>query len=345
MTSRELVIRALGHQPTERPPREVLIGRDVEAACPDEVNELAARFPNDIVRLRAKYPDGRRTKRGKSDEAPYTDAWGSTWQLISTDNGASTRRELIDAPLSNLRSLSKFEPPMEVLDGLRLGKVNSACAQTNRFTLAPVQAGLLERVLGLRGPMAARKDLTAATKGIRNLLAMVHEYCLREVELWAGSEADGVVLRDDFSSVPIVLEDRGLWRELLRPLYKDYFRIVRNHDKFLVFRGGGDILPVLTDLIRCGIDAVECALPGVDVERLAKRYRGRVTFLYGMDQPDLLIHGQPTEVRESVNRVRRAFDYGSGGIVACCRWLPGAGVERMAAFCEQWTIPMPVHTR
>jgi uroporphyrinogen decarboxylase len=343
MTSRELVIRALSHQPTERPPREVKVDPRVERARSDEVDEVTARFPSDIIRLKVKYPDGALTRQGTSNNPEFSDAWGSVWQDVPSDNGAPAQRELIEAPLADLRNLSKYDPPMEVLEGLRLNKINRLCAETSRFTVAPVATGLVERVIALRGLQAARKDLSAGAKGIRNLLAMVHEYCLREVELWAESEADAIMLRDDFSSVPIVLEDRGLWRELLRPLYRDYCRLIRGSDKFLVFHTIGDVNPVLTDLIRCGIDGIEWAFPAADVERIAKRYRGRVTFFRGIDQPDLLVHGEPSDVRDAVTRVRRAFDYGSGGIIATVPWSPATSIEHVVACCEQWLIPMPAH--
>jgi len=343
MTSRELVIRAISQQPIERPPREIVVDPQVAASQPDEVSEIAARFPSDIIHLQATHADPKRSKRKGASETTYTDPWGSTWQTVSTDNGAPDRRELLEAPLADLRNLSSYQPPMNVLDGLRLNKLNRLCEETNRFAVASIEAGLVERVLALRGPQAARKDLASATKGIRSLLTMVHEYCRREVQLWAESEADAVVIRDDFSTVPMLLEDRGLWRELIRPLYRDYFRAIRGSDKFVVFRVGGDVIPVLTDLIRCGIDVVQCAAPGGDVDRLAKRFRGKVTFQLGLDRPEHLIHGCPAEVRDGVTRVRRAFDFGSGGIIATCPWTPAVPLEHVIAFCEQWLVPMPVH--
>jgi len=343
MTSRELVIRALSHQAVERAPREVLVDRAIESAFPDEVAELAARFPSDVVRLRAKYPDGERSQAAPDDEDQYTDAWGVVWRSKPSANGSREHRELIDSPLSDLRNLARYEPPSEVLDGLKLRRVNRQCEECSRFTLGVPRTGLVERVLALRTVQSARKDMLARTKGVRALLSMVHEYCLRELSIWAESEVDGVLLHDDFSAIPQVLDDRGLWRDMLRPLYRDYCRVIREQDKFVVFRAGGDVAPVLTDLIRGGIDAVESGFPGADIDRLAKRYRGRVTFFYGIDQPEQMVHGSPADVREAVNRVRRAFDFGSGGVVGCCRWLPETTIDHMVAFCEQWMVPLPLH--
>jgi uroporphyrinogen decarboxylase len=79
------------------------------------------------------------------------------------------------------------------------------------------------------------------------------------------------------------------------------------------------------------------------VERLAKRYRGRVTFWGEMDRQRLLNPGTPEEFREAVLAVRRALDFGSGGVIAQCQWDPGVRIQTVAAFYEQWLVPLTMH--
>jgi uroporphyrinogen decarboxylase len=79
------------------------------------------------------------------------------------------------------------------------------------------------------------------------------------------------------------------------------------------------------------------------VERLAKRFRGRVTFWGEMDRQQLRNPGTPEEFREAVLAVRRALDFGAGGVIAQCQWDPGVRIQTVAAFFEQWLAPLSMH--
>ena len=60
----------------------------------------------------------------------------------------------------------------------------------------------------------------------------------------------------------------------------------------------------------------------MNVDRLAKRYRGRVTFWGGIDRQRLQNPGTTDEFREAVLEVRRALDFGHGGVIAQCAVEP-----------------------
>lgn len=338
MTSRELVIRALNHEPVDRTPRDVWVSPRVVAERPDEVAEVEMRFPNDIVRPDSPYLPGARSARTPSPGGQYTDAWGCTW-LVSADG---IEEHCVEHPLSDLRNIGKYTPPFEVLKGVRLGKINRLCEKTNRFVLAPVVVCPFDRVRMLRGPELARKDVAGGVKGIRALLEMVHDFCRAEIELWAGSEVDGVVIGDNCGSLGGLGVERKLWHEVIRPMYREYCKTLHKHDKMVFFQTTGNITEILGELVRLGFDAVHCSLEAMDMTRIARRFRGKTAFWTGMDRPDALTHSGMEEVREAVLRVRRAFDYGSGGLIARGAWLPQVPIERILAFCEQWIVPLPV---
>ncbi len=339
MTSRELVIRALSHEPIDRVPQDVWVDPQVAADRPDEVAEIEMRFPNDIVRPDSPYSDGAPCSGKRTSGGRYTDAWGCTWQV--SRNGAD--EQCLDRPVGDLRNVGKYAPPMELLKGIRMSKVNRLCEQTNRFVLAPTEVCPLNRLLRIRGSEHARKDLHAGAKGIHALLEMVDAFCRAEVELWAGSEVDGVVLADDWGSSEGLVLERSVWNEVFRPLYREYCKTLRKHDKMVFFRTTGDVTEILGDLTRLGVDAVHCSLETMDLGRIARRFRGRLAFWTGMDQPNALAQGTVEEVRETVLRVRRALDFGSGGLISQCEWRPDVPIERIVAFCEQWIVPLPVH--
>ena len=160
---------------------------------------------------------------------------------------------------------------------------------------------------------------------------MLHEFACKEIELWAETEVDGVAFRDDWGTADGLLISPEMWRELFRPLYREYCKILHAKDKFVFFHSDGNILDIFGDLVKVGVDAIHCQLHLMNVERLAKRYRGRVTFWGGMDRRRLQEPGTAEEFREAVLAIRRALDYGGGGVIAQCQWDPGVRLQTVAA--------------
>jgi uroporphyrinogen decarboxylase len=339
MTSRELVIRALSHEPVNRVPRDIWIDPQVAAERPDDVAEIGLRFPNDVESPKVRYPAGEHSSGEPAPGKRFTDAWGCTWRMPTQGQ----ENECLDRPLSDLRNVNKYQPPLEILRGFRLSKINRLSEQTSRFLVAPTQTCPFDRLQMLRGPELARKDLASGSKGIRALLGIIHEFCLAEMELWAHSLVDGVVLSDRWGSHSGLVVERGIWRELFRPLYREYCKILQAKDKFVFFKTSGNVTDIFGDLIRIGFDSVHVSFDLMNLHRLARRYRGKVTFWAGIQQPSALVTGSVQDVREAVLSVRRALDFGSGGLIAQCSWHPDVSIEKIIAFCEQWVVPLPVH--
>jgi len=339
MISRDLVINTLNHEPADRVPRDLWLMPDVEATRPDDVAEIEVRFPNDILRPDFSYPPGKRTKGKPSQPGQYTDAWGCTWEV--TQHGSAG--DVKDPPPDQATKITEYRPPFEILEGATYSKVNRTCAATSRFVLAWTECRPFERLRWLRGRRATFSDLARGSKRIRDLLAMLHDFYCREMELWACTDVDGVVLMDDWGSDDALLVAPQIWRDLFRPLYRDYCEILHAHDKFVFFRSGGKISDILSDLVKIGVDAINAQLALMNIERLSKRFRGQVTFWGGIDRPQNSPCGTPEEIRGAVIRVRRALDFSTGGLIAQCRWDPDAPIENVAAVFEQWMAPLPMH--
>jgi uroporphyrinogen decarboxylase len=339
MTSRELVVKTLNHEPAPRVPRDLWTAATDDASRIDELTEINVRYPSDIVTAGAAPSHGKRT-HGKPDKAgEHIDPWGCVWH--AAPEGAAP--ELKYAPLAEAGKIAAYQPPAELLDHGRFAKANKVCPATNRFVLAWSDTRPFDRLRFLRGGEAAINDLARGTKETRGLLAMLHDFACKEIELWAQTEVDGVVFRDDWGATDGLLISAEMWRELFRPLYRDYCKILQARDKFVFFHSDGNIADIFGDLVKVGIDAIHCQLHLMNVDRLAKRYRGRVTFWGGMDQQRLHDPGTAEEFRQTVLEVRRALDYGSGGVIAQCPWDAGVRLQTVTAFFEQWLVPLPMH--
>ena len=89
-----------------------------------------------------------------------------------------------------------------------------------------------------------------------------------------------------------------------------------------------------------GVDAVHSQLFLMDVEQLAMQFRGRITFWGEIDSRRVLPFGTPGDVRAAVHNVRKALDYGRGGLIAQCEWGHDVPFENVAALFEQWMEPV-----
>jgi len=340
-TSRQRVIRTLTHQPLDRAPRDLWTLPAVEQRQSDEIRELLFRFPVDFER-----PDFRPSPAARASGRPhevgqYTDAWGCVWHVSTPDMPG----EVKGFPLADVSAAATYRPPVELLDRAAWAQVDRGCAATNRFVLARTDIRPFERLQFLRGPEATFIDLAYGTRQIRGLLAMLHEFYMRELELWAQSDVDGVAFADDWGSQTALLVAPDLWRDLFRPLYRDYCDLLHRRDKFAFFHSDGQIADILDDLVGLGIDAINAQLTCLDLERVAREFRGRITFWGQTDGQHTLPFGSVPQVRQEVDRVRQALDFGRGGLIAQCEWSPQVPYANIVAVFDQWLRPLPMHIR
>jgi uroporphyrinogen decarboxylase len=78
----------------------------------------------------------------------------------------------------------------------------------------------------------------------------------------------------------------------------------------------------------------------MDIEWLARQFRGQVTLWGEIDRQRVLPFGTPREVRAAVDRVRTALDFGRGGLIAQCEWGLGVPFDNVAAVFNQWQRPV-----
>jgi hypothetical protein len=279
-------------------------------------------------------PHGKRSQGKPHKTGAYTDAWGCGWEVAA--KGASP--ELKISPLSESPKLGDYRAPAELLESGRYAKVNKSCEGTNRFVLAVSETRLFDRMRYIRGGHAL-VELARGTKDNKALLQMLHEFSCKEMSLWANTDVDGVVFQDDLGGDDSLVITPEMWREIFKPLYREYCDILHAKDKFVFFGSKGNIVDIISDLTKIGVDAVQVQFHKMDAEKIAKRFRGRTTF---WGEFDLHALGAPNvaRVKEGALKIRKALDYGSGGVIVQSRWTPDLPLQSVAALFEQWLVPL-----
>jgi uroporphyrinogen decarboxylase len=337
-TSRERVVRTLNHLPVDRAPRDLWVQPGLERTRGDELAELLYRYPPDIERADFRYPRGERAQGKPGEVGQHTDAWGCTWQVTE----AGVPGEVVGHPVAHASDIANYRPPMEKSDAERMAKVNQACAASHRFVLGWSETRPFDRVQFLRGRSAALTDLSHGTKSIRSLLAMVHDVARKDLQMWADSDVDGVVIRDDWGLPQALRLGPPIFRELFRPLYREYCELLHAKDKFVFFHCAGSAGDLFRDLVQIGIDAIHCEFFAMDLAQLAAEFRGRVTFWGEIDSQYLAPGVKPEATRSAVRRMRDALDFGRGGLVSQCQWNQQTPFSNVAAVFDAWLQPLPM---
>jgi uroporphyrinogen decarboxylase len=330
MTSRELALASLDLRDPGRVPRQLWTLPWAELTWPRELAAIARRFPDDIVTCPPFLRRPLRTSGREYEPGTFVDEWGCRFE----NRQPGIIGQVKDPVLRDWADLDAVRVPVERLS-VDTGRVDAFCASSEAFVLAKTWSHPFELVQFLRGPETLYLDLAERPAGLDRLLAKVHAFYCEEMELWASTAVDGLVFADDWGGQDSLLVAPGLWRELFKPLYRDYVEIAHRRGKRAFMHSDGHIEAILPDLVEIGLDALNAQLFTMDIERIGRRFAGRLTFWGEVDRQHLLPYGTPDDVRAAVRRVRRAL-WRRGGVIAQCEFGIGARPENVAAVFEAW---------
>ncbi len=349
MDSRERVRRALRFETPDRAPRELWALPGIGLFRQPELDAMLARFPEDIAAPALvhgggpdiRYGTGRRSRGTPALVGTYVDEWGCPFTVAEP----GVIGEVKAPPLADWSALDHLTPPDEILRDLDWGSVNAGCAATTRFVKAGTTIRPFERMQFLRGSENLYMDLGWGVPEVWRLRDLVHDFFLRELELWTRTDVDAISFMDDWGSQTSLLISPKQWRALFKPLYAEYCRMIHAAGKYVFFHSDGHIFDIIPDLIEIGVAALNSQLFCMDIEEIGRRYRGQITFWGEIDRQAVLPFGSVEDVHAAVRRVRAALDDGRGGVFAQCEWGIGVSAENIAAVFTAWQEPRPASPR
>lgn len=313
-TSRELVHAALEFQTVERIPLEA--GKHPDVAGPPY-----------------QYGAGRSDFTNHYKKGLWRDYWGCCFEAAE-DGVIGEVKEYL---LSDWSALKKLVPPWDVLDNADLSQVNRACAESDKFQIKMWGTDPFQRMQYLRGTQQLFMDLAYGDREVYQLRDIVHEYYLKEVEMWAKTDVDAIHLEDDWGTQKSLLISPQMWREYFKPLYRDYCEIAHSHHKKVVMHSDGYIMDIIGELAEIGVDAINAQLDCMDLQELADRYVEKIAFWGGLGRQYFLPFGTVEEVKQEVCRIAQILlkDKRSG-VIGGCNVDKDARPENVDAVYEQW---------
>jgi uroporphyrinogen decarboxylase len=334
-TSRELVKKTLTFQSPERLPRHLWVLPWAENTYPEELKALNRDFPGDFDMCPDVYQPSPRQKGDPFTPGHYTDEWG----CVFTNIHEGIIGEVREPQLKDIADWKSVKPPYETLpedEAAARDKVNRFCAQSDKFVLMPRVARPWERLQFLRGTAESMMDLVTPDEGARDLLRVIHEYYMKEMQFWASTDVDALFFMDDWGSQQSLLISPKSWRELFKPLYKDYCDLAKASGKFIFMHSDGNIQQIYPDLVELGVSAVNSQLFTMDMARLEEEAKGKITFWGEIDRQHVLASRDPEVGREAVRKVARHLYDPSGGIIIQFEFGPGVNPAVARAVLEEW---------
>ena len=357
MTPRERVRRTLTFQSPDRAPRDLWMLSTIPIWHKKELEAVVAQYPMDFARAPLSWrkklrptqstisssvtmeptPHYATSPGGPRQPSPtfvgrYVDEWGCEWEVLEP----GVVGEVIRPRLADWTSFPSFTPPHDLLDEIDLTPAGPFYAQSGKFVLCPSTVEPFQRLIFLRGFENLMMDFGLEQPELFVLLDQVHQFNLQQLHLLAPVAADAIMFKDDWGSQTSLLISPLQWRRLFKPLYAAYCRIIHDAGKFVFFHSDGQISAILPDLIEIGVDAINSQLFCMDIEAMAQRHKGQITFWGEIDRQGALPFGTPAEVRAAVQRVRRALDDGRGGVIAQCEWANDTPRANIEAVFEAW---------
>lgn len=334
-TPREIVTKCLTFNRPERVPRDMWILPWAELHYPKQVAKIVRDFPNDIVKAGYEYPHLPIEKGDRYAIGYCTDAWGCEFRNIQ----AGIIGEVETPIISDISDWKSVKPPYAQFSENRseaLDEINRFCTETEQFVIANCCPRPWERYQFLRGSENALIDMMMPNHGPKKLLRAIHDFYLKELEFWLKTDVDAVWFMDDWGAQDRLLINPDIWRELFKPLYRDYCDLAADYGKFIMMHTDGHITEILDDLIEVGLDAINLQLFCMDIAELAKIGKGRITFWGEIDRQHVLPSEDVQIGRDAVRKVASHLFDPRGGLIAQFEFGLGMKPEMARAVFEEW---------
>ena len=166
-------------------------------------------------------------------------------------------------------------------------EVNRFCENTDCFVLSTCCPRPFEQLQFIRKTENLYMDLLDIPEGMKKFMDKMHAFYCELLEEWAKTKVDALTFMDDWGSQRSLLINPAIWREIFKPMYRDYIEIAKRHGKKIFMHSDGFILDILPDLAEMGLDAVNSQIFCMGLDAL-EPLAGKITFWGEIDRQHLL---------------------------------------------------------
>lgn len=329
-TSRELVEQTLAFASPKRAPRQLWVLPWAEIHHPRDLEKIRECCPDDIEHAPVLLHEQPSCQGDPYAIGEYVDEWGCKFQNAQEGIIGEVKEPMIaDWEVD----ISRIHIPCELLT-IDSGEIDRHCELSQRFILAGCCPRPFERLQFLRGTAEILLDLLEMPDALKGFLEELHRFNCQLLESWCKTAVNGVFFMDDWGSQHSLLISPDMWREIFKPMYRDFIQIAHSAGKSAFMHSDGYIIDIIPDLIELGLDAINSQIFCMGVDALAP-FAGQITFWGEIDRQHILPKGKKDDVKKAVASVHRAL-WRNGGCIAQCEFGPGAASKNIMETFVSW---------
>jgi uroporphyrinogen decarboxylase len=146
---------------------------------------------------------------------------------------------------------------------------------------------------------------------------------------------DAILIGNDFGSQTGLMVDPELLREYVFPGTKQLIDQAKSYGLTVMHHSCGSIFPIILELKDLGTDIIhpiQALANEMDAPNLKKHFKDKVAFCGGVDAQELLVNGNPDDVKKKVQEIKDLFPSGliiSPSHEAILPDIPPANIEAM----------------
>lgn len=330
--SKKLVMDTLEMCNHSRAPRDMWTLPWAEMHHPEKLAAIKRDFPGDFISAPGFLREADISRGDMYVPGKAVDAWGC--EFVSIGAGAIGEVKNPQIKGEDWEDAENVHIPLEWLS-VDVEKVNAFCRENrDKFIFGGCCPRPFEQLQFLRGTAELYIDLMEPCEAMRRFMGKMHAFYCEQMELWAKTDVDALNMMDDWGSQQSLLISPALWREVFRPMYKDYIDIAHRAGKKIFMHSDGYTLAIYPELIEMGLDAFNSQIFCMGVENLSK-YRGKITFWGEIDRQHLLPNGTREDIVNAVTQVKETL-WENGGCIAQCEFGPAGNPDNVRQVYETW---------
>ncbi len=325
----ERILKIARREPVDRPgidyiatPEFAQMFRDYLGVADDEA--VRRRVGSDIRRVGGKYVGPPEFISAGGGGAAGTDFLGVVWKPVK--NRFATYNEIAFSPLAEVTTVKEVEeyswPSPDWWDFSGLKDEIASINRDQRYAILYFAGGAFETPWYMRGMDRFLMDLVEcpdiAEAISYHAMKFYKERAIRAIE-GADGGIDILGSGGDLGTQRGMMLSPDMWRKHIKPYTAELIRTFKDMGLITFYHSCGSIVPVIDDLIECGLDILDPIQPkaaGMSAEELKARFGGRISFHGGIDEQELLPRGTPEQVRAETERIISVF--GADGGYICC---------------------------
>ena len=233
--------------------------------------------------------------------------------------------EVVRCPLEDVESAAEIEA-YPFPNPYAAGRMENAKRDIDRFgkdyfIIGDCELSLFELAWHLTGLEKYMIGMASEEEWIEALNDKVEYFTIGIAEQLVRCGVDAIWLGEDLGSQVSSLISPDMWRTLFRPRHERIIQKLRsiNPDILIIMHSDGAVAPMLDDFIEMGIDIfnpLQPNIPGSDPQELKDKYGTKLCFFGGIDQQQLLPHGNITDIEKEMRRRAQILGKDGGYLMA-----------------------------